>query len=173
MIINGIAYDTDTATFTSDGQAATQDDFAVGQVVLIIGTIDDDNTNAVASSVEFDANDVSGNTWYATNSMFGPSQKVVRTTTDGASWDDITGNLPDIPTHTIAVQPGGSHNLFLGTDIGVFVSHNQGGVWQDVTVPPFPNTVVENLAFQSDIALYAFTFGRGVWRGVPQYFSGL
>ena len=56
VIVNGNTYDTSAATFSKDGQAATQDDFAVGQMVLIVGTIDDDNTNAVATTVEFDDN---------------------------------------------------------------------------------------------------------------------
>ncbi len=57
VIVNGITYATNgSTTFTKDGQAATQADFAVGQVVVIQGTIDDDNTNAVATSVEYDDN---------------------------------------------------------------------------------------------------------------------
>ena len=54
VIVNGTTYNTDNATFTSDGQAATQDDFVVGQVVLVKGSIDDDGTNATADTVEFD-----------------------------------------------------------------------------------------------------------------------
>jgi len=56
VIVNGNTYDTSAATFTKDGQPATQDDFAVGHMVLVVGTIDDDNTNAVATSVEFNDN---------------------------------------------------------------------------------------------------------------------
>ena len=54
VIVNGVTYSTNSATFTKDGQAATQDDFSVGEVVVVTGTIDDNNTNAVASSVAFD-----------------------------------------------------------------------------------------------------------------------
>jgi hypothetical protein len=56
VIVNGNTYDTSSATFTKDGQAATQADFAVGHMVVIQGTIDDDDTNAAATSVEFDEN---------------------------------------------------------------------------------------------------------------------
>jgi hypothetical protein len=54
VIVNGVTYDTANATFTKDGLAATQDDFSVGQVVVVKGTIDDDGTNATAETVEFD-----------------------------------------------------------------------------------------------------------------------
>jgi hypothetical protein len=54
VIVNGVTYDTANASFTKDGMSATQDDFSVGQVVLVKGTIDDDGTNATANTVEFD-----------------------------------------------------------------------------------------------------------------------
>ena len=54
VIVNGVTYDTSSTIFTKDGLPATQDDFSVGQVVLVKGTIDDDGTNAMANTVEFD-----------------------------------------------------------------------------------------------------------------------
>jgi hypothetical protein len=54
VIVNGVTYDTSSATFTRDGQAASQSDFAVGEAVIVQGTIDDNNSNAVAQSVELD-----------------------------------------------------------------------------------------------------------------------
>jgi len=56
VVVNGITYDTSAAEITVDGQLAAQADLAVGDMVLVKGTIDDDNTNAVAESVEFDDN---------------------------------------------------------------------------------------------------------------------
>jgi hypothetical protein len=57
IIVNGIEYETSTATFTIDDDPGFQDDLSVGDIVLVKGTIDDDNiTNGVAESVEFDDN---------------------------------------------------------------------------------------------------------------------
>ncbi len=56
VIVNGNTYDTSSATFIKDGQPATQADFAVGHMVVVVGTIDNDDTNAVANTVEFDDN---------------------------------------------------------------------------------------------------------------------
>ncbi len=56
VIVNGIRYDTSGALFTKDGVSTTQDDLAVGHHVVVTGTIDDDNTNAMATSVDFDDN---------------------------------------------------------------------------------------------------------------------
>ncbi len=54
IIVNGVTYDTATAAFTRDGTPSSQDDFKVGETVIIKGTIDNDNTNAVADTVELD-----------------------------------------------------------------------------------------------------------------------
>lgn len=56
VIVNGIRYDTSGALFTKDGLSTTQDDLAVGHNVVVKGMIDDDNTNATATSVDFDDN---------------------------------------------------------------------------------------------------------------------
>lgn len=57
VIVNGATYATDGNTiFTKDGQPATQDDFSVGELVVITGSIDDNNSNATAASVE--SNDI-------------------------------------------------------------------------------------------------------------------
>ena len=54
IIVNGITYNTDGAIFTRDDNPSSQEDFKVGETVIVKGTIDDDNTNAVAESVELD-----------------------------------------------------------------------------------------------------------------------
>ena len=56
VIVNGVRYDTSGASFTKDGVNTTQDDLSVGQLVVVKGTIDDDNLNAVATSVDFNDN---------------------------------------------------------------------------------------------------------------------
>ncbi len=54
IVVNGVTYDTDSATFTIDGAAASQDDLSVGDVVVVSGTIDDNGTTGTATSVAFD-----------------------------------------------------------------------------------------------------------------------
>ena len=106
VIVNGVTYDTSSATFTKDGLPATQDDFSVGQVVLVKGSIDDDGTNAKADSVEFD--DVvegpvsSHNTTTGEFIVLGQTVRIVPTT----SFDDTPACPADL-TGAVAVEVSG------------------------------------------------------------------
>ena len=102
VIVNGISYETNASTtFTKDGQDAIQANFSLGQVVLIQGTIDDDNTNALATSVEFDDN-VEGPVSSIDNAthtivVLGQTVQVILTTSIDdscpATWDALDGFL--------------------------------------------------------------------------------
>lgn len=54
IVVNGVLFDTSTATFTIDDTAGTQDDLRVGDIVIIQGTIDDNGSTGTASQVLFD-----------------------------------------------------------------------------------------------------------------------
>jgi len=55
VIVNGVTYQTNAATeFTRDDNPSDQDAFEIGETVIVKGTIDDNNANAVAESVELD-----------------------------------------------------------------------------------------------------------------------
>ncbi|MBS1811478.1 MAG: hypothetical protein JST84_25170 [Acidobacteria bacterium] len=106
---------------------------------------------------------------YATYSTFGGAH-VWRTMDGGATWSSIdgfgAGSLPDIPVNCIVVDPMNSARLFVGTDLGVFVSTDGGSVW-NVENTGFANVSVSALSTQSINGvtnLFAFTYGRGAWR---------
>ncbi|HEX7062343.1 MAG TPA: DUF5666 domain-containing protein [Woeseiaceae bacterium] len=54
IIVNGVHFDVDDASIVIDGASATEADLAVGDVVLIQGTLNEDGTTGKASSVTFD-----------------------------------------------------------------------------------------------------------------------
>jgi hypothetical protein len=109
------------------------------------------------------------NVAYATYSTFGGTH-VWKSTDGGATWAGIDGagetGLPDVPVHTIAVDPVNSQTLYIGTDVGVFVSQDGGASWARENTG-FANVVTESLSVGSVgnmSTLFAFTHGRGVWR---------
>jgi len=106
---------------------------------------------------------------YATVSTFGVKH-VWRSVDGGVSWHSIDGDgpraLPDVPVHCIVVDPSNTSRLYVGTDLGVFVSPDGGASWA-VEYSGFANTVVESLAINTAngiSSLYAFTHGRGAYR---------
>jgi hypothetical protein len=54
VIVNGVRYNTNSATFTIDGASGSQSDLSVGDVVVLQGTVNDDGTSPTATSVTFD-----------------------------------------------------------------------------------------------------------------------
>lgn len=118
---------------------------------------------AYISSVAVDPTDPL--TAYMTTSTFNVDH-VYKTTDGGQNWTPIDGiaqeSIPDIPVHWIAVRPCDPQTLYVGTEVGVFVSEDQGGSWNPANLG-FPMTVVETLAFQNDDRLVAFTHGRGAF----------
>jgi photosystem II stability/assembly factor-like uncharacterized protein len=107
---------------------------------------------------------------YATYGNFGDAH-VFRSSNGGQSWQSIDGSgaaaLPDIPVHSIVVDPDDTSRLYLGTDLGVFVSLDGGGQWL-AEETGFGPAVTEWLTLMRDTSgrklLFAFTHGRGAWR---------
>lgn len=58
-----------------------------------------------------------------------PQPHVFRTRDQGRTWENITANLPDAPVNAFAVDPRNSDYLYLGSDIGAFVSEDGGVSW--------------------------------------------
>lgn len=54
IIVNGVRYDTSNATFDIDDQPGSESDLAVGQVVTIVGSTDENGQDAQADTVSFD-----------------------------------------------------------------------------------------------------------------------
>jgi len=56
VVVNGVRYETDAATFSVNDVPGTQSDLSVGQIVLIKGTVSDDGLTGTADEVIFDDN---------------------------------------------------------------------------------------------------------------------
>ncbi len=119
------------------------------------------------SSIAFSPHD--GDLVYATYAGFGGAH-VWRSEDGGTRWAPIDGTgdatLPDIPVHVIVPDPSRRGRLILGTDIGVFVSLDDGAHWA-YEDGGYPHVITEwlTIANTSDgPALFAFSHGRGVWK---------
>ena len=102
-------------------------------------------------------------TFYATVSGYGAGH-VFKTTDNGAHWTNISSTLPDVPVNSLVMDPTNATALYIGTDVGVFFSPNDGGVW----IPygqGLPNVAAVFLDIQTTNGiLRAGTHGRSIWQ---------
>jgi hypothetical protein len=96
--------------------------------------------------------------------------RVWRSTDGAATWSPLDGSGPaalrDIPVHSVAPDPTRPGRIYLGTDLGIFVSLDGGEHWMSEE-SGLPNVVTEHVTIAQGAygpAIYAFTHGRGVWR---------
>ncbi len=87
---------------------------------------------------------------------------IYRTRDLGKSWQKITRGLPaGVYVQTIKEDPKKRGLLAAGTELGVFVSFNDGDDWQSLQLN-LPATSNRDLAFKDDDLIVA-THGRGFW----------
>jgi hypothetical protein len=103
---------------------------------------------------------------YATFSGFRvdqPLAHVFRTADHGATWSDISGDLPDAPVNAIVVDPRQSSTLYVGSDVGAFLSTDLGASWAPLGTG-LPEAPVADLKFLPGppAMLYAATYGRSI-----------
>jgi hypothetical protein len=88
---------------------------------------------------------------------------------DSETWHDRVGTgtdtLPPSVFNSIVTHPHDSETVFVGADIGVFISTDEGQHWQPFDVA-LPNARVVQIFWRNGW-LYAVTFGRGLWRRSP------
>ncbi|MDQ1267122.1 MAG: hypothetical protein QG635_2276, partial [Bacteroidota bacterium] len=100
---------------------------------------------------------------WACFSGFASGNKVYVSINGGLSWDNISGNLPNVPVNCIIFQNNSNNRLFVGTDIGVFIKDDSNPDWQDFN-EGLPNVVVNELEIQyGSSKLKVASYGRGLW----------
>ncbi len=80
----------------------------------------------------------------------------------GATWKDISGNIPLGPVNVIREDPIDPDILYVGTDIGVYVSRDGGNTYS--VLGNLPSTYVHDLIIHPrDNMIVIATHGRGLW----------
>jgi len=85
-----------------------------------------------------------------------------RSTDFGNTWEDISANIPAGPVNVIREDPEKKDILYLGTDVGVYVSRDAGLNWE--VMGDLPCTYVHDLAIhpRENLIILA-THGRGMF----------
>jgi photosystem II stability/assembly factor-like uncharacterized protein len=87
---------------------------------------------------------------------------IYRTRDAGKTWQQITTGLPaGVYVQTVQVDPDRRGLLFAGTELGVYVSFDDGDHWQSLQLN-LPHSSARDLAIHGDDLIVA-THGRGFW----------
>ncbi len=102
------------------------------------------------------------------------SNNVYKSTNKGASWTDISDNIPNINTNCLVYQVGSDEGLYIGTDAGVYYKDNTLSDWVFFTEELPANSEVTELEIYYDdnsicySRIRASTYGRGLWESQLQ-----
>jgi len=100
---------------------------------------------------------------YVSLGGFGTSH-LFKTTNTGKSWIDIGAKLPDVPTSAIAIDPIYPHHVYIGNDLGVYLTTNRGTTWHSLNDGLPDAVMVSDLSIStSNRKLRAVTHGNGVY----------
>ena len=77
------------------------------------------------------------------------------------TWANIHNNLPKLPVFSLVISPNNPNVLYVGTELGVFASFDDGAHWSPANGGPANTQVVE--LFWMGSKLLAVTHGRGMF----------
>lgn len=101
---------------------------------------------------------------YVTVNAFDGNPKVYKSTDYANTWIDITNNLPQVGINAITINPYNTNHLYIATDLGVYVSLNDGAEWIEFN-NNLPNVYTFDIHFHPvDTTVRAGTYGRGCWK---------
>ncbi|MCZ7554944.1 MAG: hypothetical protein M5R41_00905 [Bacteroidia bacterium] len=85
----------------------------------------------------------------------------------GGTWADLSGSgtsgLPDVPANTVFWHPEDESTIYVGTDVGLFVTTDFGQSWM-VDNNGVGNVIISDLQLRTDGVLFMATHGRGMYR---------
>ena len=121
----------------------------------------DNRTNGLPdrfiNDIGVDPNDPA--TAYVTMGGFG-SGHLFKTTDYGENWEDISGDLPDVPTSAVVVDPLDGNYIYVGNDIGVYITTDGGVTWESFNDGFVDATLVMDLKImEDDRKIYVATHG--------------
>ncbi len=167
------AFDISTITTTTTTMLVGLED---GEVLLVTnadGTPSWSNIGSFVGSISDVEFGSSEQHIFVTIHNYGVSS-VWYTDDQGTTWDDLEGNLPDIPVKCILQNPLLPNELIIGTSLGVWRTDSFG---TDLSLnPPAPTWTQSNNGMSdvpvldldlrtSDNTVLATTFGRGMFTG--------
>ena len=90
--------------------------------------------------------------------------KIFMSTDGGATWRNISGDLPDVPASAIALDPLDANRFWIAQDTAVYSTRDRGTTWTSER-RNMPVVGILDIDYNRNTGyLIAATHGRGVWR---------
>lgn len=100
---------------------------------------------------------------YAAIGGFGTSH-LFRSYDAGLSWTDIGQGLPDLPANAVAIDPEYPQNIYVGNDLGVWISTDNGLTWSPLrNGMPTASIVIDFSILENTRKIRAVTHGNGIY----------
>lgn len=105
------------------------------------------------------------NTFYVVRTGFSPGNKVYRTTDFGATWTNLSGDLPDLPCSDLFIDPRDESHMYIANDFGVYRTTDGGTTWiyQGDGIPRVPVFDFDYNDYGSSRILRIATHGRSIY----------
>jgi len=100
---------------------------------------------------------------WITRSGYNATIKVFKSADGGATWQNLSTGLPNIPVNTVVNQTGTNDGIYVGTDFGVYYYDENILMWVPY-MNGLPIVRVDELEIHyGSSKLRAATYGRGLW----------
>lgn len=100
---------------------------------------------------------------YVTFGGFGTGH-VYRSANGGVTWQNISGNLPDVPHQSVVIDPLYPQNIYVGNDLGVYVTTNNGVNWYEFRTGMPYALVFDLVIVYPNRNIRAVTHGNGIYQ---------
>ncbi|MEP7321075.1 MAG: T9SS type A sorting domain-containing protein [Saprospiraceae bacterium] len=107
---------------------------------------------------------INGKIIYIALSGFGVNSHLYKSIDGGDTWKNIDNGLPDVPTNCIAINPKNTKEIYVGNDLGVYISSDGGLKWERFMegLPTAVMAMSMTISSQTDQIKLA-THGNGVY----------
>jgi photosystem II stability/assembly factor-like uncharacterized protein len=90
--------------------------------------------------------------------------RLAKSTDGGMTWMHINGPLPNVPTNSVVIDPFMPDHIYVGNDLGVFLSTDAGASWSQFSDGLFEAVVAGDLVIsRSNRSIRLASHGNGVF----------
>lgn len=89
---------------------------------------------------------------------------IYKTTDQGQTWSNVSGDLPDVPVNDLILDPTDPDTWYIATDAGVMATYNGGANWEPLGTN-LPNVPILDITFHAPSrTMAAATYGRSMFK---------